>query len=336
LGDENKASPARFSPEDLRLPYGFSRSGVLNVPDDMRETSETRLATGSCADLRENVKGSLVVVGTGIKAISQITAEAEAHIRRADKVFYGVTEPAAERWMQSLNRTAESLRCFYAIGKDRNKTYEEIICCLVSSVIEGAKVCCALYGHPAVFAYPGREAVRRLLQMGFSAVILPGISAEDCLFADLGVDPGATGCQSFEATDFLIHKRRFDTRSLLVLWQVGLIGVPTTPVGGYDKQGLQVLTDYLIEHYGTEQAVTLYEASQVAETKPRIVSLRLRELASARPSVFTTLYVPPASPSNPDSAMMSRLGLDAGSVSTAAMLQRHNLPQPPSNKTPSP
>jgi hypothetical protein len=36
---------------------------------------------------------------------------------------------------------------------------------------------------------------------GFDAVMLPGISAEDCLFADLGIDPGMIGCQSFEATD---------------------------------------------------------------------------------------------------------------------------------------
>jgi hypothetical protein len=39
--------------------------------------------------------------------------------------------------------------------------------------------------------------------------MLPAVSAEDCLFADLGVDPGAAGCQSHEAADFLI----LDTRS---------------------------------------------------------------------------------------------------------------------------
>jgi hypothetical protein len=37
--------------------------------------------------------------------------------------------------------------------------------------------------------------------------MLPGISAEDCLFADLGIDPGIYGCQSYEATDFLANGR---------------------------------------------------------------------------------------------------------------------------------
>ena len=32
----------------------------------------------------------------------------------------------------------------------------------------------------------------------------PGISAEYCLVADLGIDPGATGMQSMEATQFMI------------------------------------------------------------------------------------------------------------------------------------
>ena len=34
--------------------------------------------------------------------------------------------------------------------------------------------------------------------------MLPGISAEDCLLADLGVDSAHNGLQSLEATDLLI------------------------------------------------------------------------------------------------------------------------------------
>ena len=37
--------------------------------------------------------------------------------------------------------------------------------------------------------------------------MLPAISAEDCLFADVGIDPAMTGCQSYEATDFMINGR---------------------------------------------------------------------------------------------------------------------------------
>jgi hypothetical protein len=58
--------------------------------------------------------------------------------------------------------------------------------------------------------------------MGVSARMLPGVSAEDNLIADLGVDPA--GLQSYEATGFLVYKYRFDTSAGLVLWQVGVLG----------------------------------------------------------------------------------------------------------------
>src|SRR5439155_2475209 len=85
-------------------------------------------------------------------------------------------------------------------------------------------VSAALYGHPGVFVYPSHEAVSRARADGFAARMLPAVSAEDCLFADLGVDPGATGCQSYEATDFLLRQRQVDPTAALILWQVSVIG----------------------------------------------------------------------------------------------------------------
>ena len=82
------------------------------------------------------------------------------------------------------------------------------------------------YGHQRVFVHPGHESIRRAHMEGFPACMLPGISAEDCLFAELGIDPSKNGCQSFEATDFLVYKRKFDNRSSLILWQIGANGDP--------------------------------------------------------------------------------------------------------------
>ena len=52
----------------------------------------------------------------------------------------------------------------------------------------------------------------------------PGISAEDCLYADLGIDPGSVGCQHYEASQFMFYRRRIDPSAYLVLWQVGIAG----------------------------------------------------------------------------------------------------------------
>ena len=41
-------------------------------------------------------RGSLVVVGSGIKCAAQFTSEAISHIKNADKVLYCVADPATE------------------------------------------------------------------------------------------------------------------------------------------------------------------------------------------------------------------------------------------------
>ena len=46
------------------------------------------------------------------------------------------------------------------------------------------------------------------------------ISAEDCLFADVGVDPALPGYQTFEATDLLLNAREICTDLHVVIWQV--------------------------------------------------------------------------------------------------------------------
>jgi siroheme synthase len=238
-----------------------------------------------------------------------VTLEAEAHIRQAEKLFYLVADSVTEQWLLRLNSTAESLYRFYGNDKDRAITYEEMISCLIEEVQAGKRVCCALYGHPSVFAYPGREAVRRLRELGFEAAVLPGVSAEDCLFADLGIDPGTSGCQSFEATDFLIRQRRFDPNSTLILWQAALIAVLVKPSEAANRRGLQVLADYLIQTYGRDHRVKIYQAAQYALCGPSIIDVSLCELVEAQITPICTLVVPPLAISKPDPNFLSLLGM---------------------------
>jgi hypothetical protein len=128
------------------------------------------------------------------------------------------------------------------------------------------------------------------------------------LFADLGVDPGATGCQSYEATDFLIRQRKIDTSAALVLWQVGVVGNLTFVPEG-DSSRLPVLVDCLCTLYPSEHEVVLYEASPFPGFGPIVERLPLADVAAAKASPASTLYVPPLSARPVDHEMVSRLGL---------------------------
>ncbi len=58
------------------------------------------------------------------------------------------------------------------------------------------------------------------------------------------IDPGTCGCHSFEATDFLLYRREYDSSSHLILWQpytvIGMLGIP---VNHNPKKGLQFLSN---------------------------------------------------------------------------------------------
>jgi precorrin-6B methylase 1 len=254
--------------------------------------------------------GSLTVVGSGIKTGLQTTPEARQCIERADKVLYLFAEPVSAKWVSKLNPSAQSLERFYSPSKDRTQTYQEMVEEILAWVWRGLEVCVVLYGHPGVFVAPSDAAIRRARQEGFGARMLPGVSAEDCLFADLGVDPGALGCQSFEATKFLLYPRSFDTATPLLLWQVAGVGVRhgvTQP----SAAGLQVLAEFLQDRYGPDHEVVLYEASPYPVFDPIVQRVRLGELPTAELTPMCTLYVPPKQPppANPD--MSARLGVSA-------------------------
>ena len=268
--------------------------------------------------------GSLTVVGTGIQFAGQITLEARAHIKQAEKVLFLVTDPITADWIRDVNPTAESLYPYYQQGKARINSYVEMIERILCEVRKGLRVCAVFYGHPGIFVYPSHEAIKQARLEGCSAKMLPGISSEDCLFADLGIDPARTGCQSFEATDFLIHKRKFDTGCSLILWQIGCIGDLTFNLGPYDSRGLHVLTEYLCQYYDAAHPAIIYEAAEYPIFDPTIEHIPLAKLAEAQISPISTLYIPPQTKASLDYEMLDRLGIDSHVLASAP--QTINIP----------
>jgi precorrin-2 methylase len=257
--------------------------------------------------------GSLTVVGTGIRTLGQLTAEAIAWIKVSDTVLYLVADPVAEEVIRTLNPAgALSLRGYYAEGMARKLSYEAMVQHIVGCVKAGQRTCVAFYGHPGVFAYPAHEAIRRLRGEGFQARMLPGISAEDCLFADLGVDPARTGCQSIEASDFLLFEKTIDATAALILWQVGAVGDNTYHSGGYNMDAFPLMISKLSAAYGGSHVATVYEAAMLPGMVPKIKPISIENLAPDDVTAGSTLYVPPSKPRTLNRELASRLGFLSG------------------------
>ncbi len=235
-----------------------------------------------------------MVVGTGISLAQQATLEGIEAMRRAERLLYVVTNRAAEIWIRRLNPAAESMNDLYAPGKRRRDTYDEMVDRVLARVRAGFAVCAVFYGHPGAFVYPSHVVIDRARHEGFQARMLPGISAEDCLIADLGVNPSDHGFQSFEATDFLGSRRRFDPTSALILWQVGLLGEPSVrPRITCRPERLRALTNALRRTYPASHHVIIYEAAEYPLCDPIVRRVPLRLLPRQRILPTMTLYIPP-------------------------------------------
>lgn len=259
--------------------------------------------------------GSLTVVGSGMTVAGQLTEEARSAITAAEKLFHLVQSVVFQRWLEQVDPDAESLHDAYAPGRNRAESYAEMVERILAPVRAGRRVCAVFYGHPGVFAQPSHEAVRRAREEGHSARMLPGISAEDCLIADLGFDPGAQGCQSFEATDFLVRRRIFDPTAALLLWQVGGVGVSDfRRQEAWNPRGVAILARTLAETFGEEHEVVVYEAAVYPLAGPRIHRCRLAELATAPVTIASTLLVPGLPPRPVDRALLASLTEPGGDV----------------------
>lgn len=267
--------------------------------------------------MNESRHGRLSVVGTGIRFAGQITTEARNLIANADRVYAVMAEPFMMDWLKDLNPETVSLQNHYAVGKQRDRTYDGMVETILAAVREGNRVCAAFYGHPGVFVWPSHDAVHRARAEGFEANMYPGISAEDCLFADVGFDPAHSGCQSYEAQDFLLYARHIDPTAALILWQMAALGDISRSTFETDSRWVQALADVLQAHYPADHEVIIYEASAFPLDEARIEPIPLNRLAEASYTQASTLYVPPARAPEISRDRLSTLGVTEEQIAKA-------------------
>jgi len=254
-----------------------------------------------------NRSGSLACVGLGMMLGAHVSPRSRTHIERADVVFVLVSDPLVELWVQEMRPDARSLQPYYQEGKSRLDSYNEMVEAMLLEIRAGRQVCGVFYGHPGVFALVPHKAIARARGEGFTAHMEPGISAEDCLYADLGIDPGTVGCQHYEASQLLFYKRRIDPTAYLVLWQAGVAGDRSLAKFSTGTEYRSVLVDVLARDYPLDHPLIIYRAATLPIEEPRIERVRLADIANARVELADTLVIPPARPLEVNQRVLARL-----------------------------
>ncbi|MGN2250809.1 SAM-dependent methyltransferase [Frateuria sp. GZRe14] len=257
-------------------------------------------------------RGSLACVGMGMTLGSHLTPLARSHIEQADVVFAGLSDGIVEKWLERMHRDVRSLQPYYREGKSRLKTYREWVELMMVEVRGGKRVCGVFYGHPGIFAWSPHKAIATARAEGFQAHMEPGISAEDCLYADLGIDPGRFGCQHFEASQLLFFERRIDVTGYLVLWQVALVGDRSLGRFATGPAYRQLLVELLQRDYPADHEVIIYRAATLPIEAPRVRRVALQELPQTALTAEETVVLPPAYALRENHEMQARLAeLDA-------------------------
>ncbi|GLQ94205.1 SAM-dependent methyltransferase [Dyella acidisoli] len=251
--------------------------------------------------------GSLACVGMGITLGSHLTPLARNCIEQADVVFAALSDHIVEMWLQRMHPDVRSLQPYYAEGKSRMKTYQEWVDLIMTEVRADKHVCVVFYGHPGIFAWSPHKAIEVARAEGFQAYMEPGISAEDCLYADLGIDPGRFGCQHFEASQLLFYEHRINPAGYVVLWQASVVGDWSLARLETGPAYRQVLVDRLSQDYPLNHEVIIYHGATLPIEQSKFRRIKLRDLPDTTLAPQETVVLTPATPLRPNLPMRERL-----------------------------
>jgi len=260
----------------------------------------------------ESRRGSITSVGMGITLGSHLTPIARNYIETADVVFAALSDHVVELWLERLNPEVRSLQPYYRPGKSRMKTYREWVEVMMTEVRAGKRVCAVFYGHPGIFAWSPHKVIEVARAEGYEAYMEPGISAEDCLYADLGIDPARFGCQHLEASQLLFFERNLDTTGHVILWQLGVVGDRSLGRFKTPDAYRELLVERLCQDYPPDHEVIVYRAPTLPIEGPHIQRVALRDFVSAEYTGQETLVIPPLKALKPNAVWRARLdALDA-------------------------
>ncbi|KAG9078621.1 hypothetical protein FRC06_008277 [Ceratobasidium sp. 370] len=260
---------------------------------------------------RLHKQGSLTIAGSGIASIGHITLLTLTYIKESERVYYLVTDPATEAFIiDNAREHCVNLRGLYGKDKNRFTSYVQMSEVMLKDVRAGYSVLGILYGHPGVFVSPTHRAIAIAQDEGFEAQMLPAISADSCMYADLGIDPSTFGCSLYEATELLTRGRRLDPTTHNIIWQVGSTGIINMD---FHNNNFHLLVDRLRDDFGPDHRVIHYIGVVLPQSKPTINALSVsdlyREEIMRQFNATSTLYVPPRDPLPINKDILQKLGL---------------------------
>ncbi len=202
----------------------------------------------------------IYIVGLGVLNVDQITRETERVLRESNEVLYVDTGVATRAYLEGLCPRVTSLfETSYEEDAHRLSAYHHMAARVVDAAMDHPPVTFAMHGHPTVGAYAPFLIRDMAGLLNLDVLVLPGVSAMDCLFAELMVDPCVGGLQMVEATDLLLRRRPLQPDVPALIWQIGCVETSLHTARISKPERFERLRAHLLRFYPAEhQATAVY------------------------------------------------------------------------------
>jgi len=240
----------------------------------------------------------ITIVGLGILGIQQLTAETERALGRCNEVLFVDTGIATRAYLERhCPRVTDLYAESYAVGGARLDAYRHMAARTVEAALDHSPVVFAMSGHPLVYAYAPPLIVDLANLLALTVRVLPGISAMDCLFAELVLDPCTDGLQMYEATDLVLKRRPLQPDVPALIWQVGNLETRLHTDRRSRPERFHRFRDHLLRFYPPQHLITAYFATPFPLMPSTVLQFPLVEIADQAGTLHhgVTLYLPPVS-----------------------------------------
>ncbi len=240
----------------------------------------------------------IYIVGLGIVNVRQITREVDEALRRSREILFVAQEFGLVEYLNQLCPNVTDLHNIaYCESDNRMNAYNMMTAKVIEAALDHPPVTFAMYGHPLVFAWPPFQILKVAPLFGLRVKILPGISAMDCLFVDLKLDP-ARGLQIYEATDVLIRQRPLHPDVPCLIWQIGTVETQLYSTGNSKPERFLRMKNYLLQYYPPEHKVVAVYSSSFPLIPSLLTEFAIRDFEAHSQEIHpgATLYIPPVGP----------------------------------------
>jgi hypothetical protein len=246
------------------------------------------------------ISGSLACIGLGVLFDAHLTPATRRRIARSDVIFAADPHAAAFLALNDLHNDIRSLWSEASAVSNSLLTDDAIVELVLEEIRHGKQVCVAFLGHPSCGTSSAHMLIRAAHQEGFHATFEPAISIENCIYADLGIDPGKFGCQQYDVSQIMLYRRSIDTSAYLLLWRFGAEDMRPEP-------RRKLLVEVLAREYPLDHQVFAYVPPTI-DAPAGFTTWAIGSLVKIDARPLTAIIIPPAADLLPDKEIRARLG----------------------------